>query len=105
MGPSSTDMWFIIIGSIMTIAGCIFYFLMEIWTELRDSDATFPTSVSLMISFGISVATNGMLVGYGLKMSTAMDILVAIIMIISFVWACLNMRTLLKLTSNKQKKA
>jgi len=103
MGPDSTDLTFIVIGSIMIIAGCVLYLATQIWTGLRDADPTFPTSASLAISFGIAVATNGLVVGYGIRMSVAMITALTIIMIVSFVWACLNMAKLHQLTYGKAK--
>ncbi len=105
MGPDSIDLTFIVTGSIMIIVGCVLFFVMEIWTSLRDADPIFPTSASLAISFGITAATNGLIVGYGIRMSVAMLIVLTVIMIASFVWACLDTRKLYKLTYGKPKKA
>ena len=104
MGPDSTDLAFIVIGSIMAIVGCVLYFAMQIWTNLRDADALLPTSVSLAISFGISVAINGLIVGYGIRMSLAAITVLTAIMLMSFVWTCLDMRNLYKLTYGKAKR-
>lgn len=105
MGPNSTDLVFIAIGSLMMIVGCVLYFAMQIWTNLRGADALLPTSVSLAITFGLAVATNGLVVGYGIRMSLVTIIVLTVVMIVSFVWACLHMRKLYKLTYGKAKSA
>ncbi len=105
MGPDFTDLTFIVTGSIMVIVGCVLYFAMEIWPTLRGTDTLLPTSVSLAISFGIAVATNGLVVGYGIKMSLAAITLLTIVMVVSLTWAFLNMWKLYKLTYGKTKSA
>lgn len=103
MGPTSTDLTFIVTGSIMVIVGCVLYFAMQIWSNLRGADATLPTSVSLAISYGIAVAVNGLVLGYGTRMSLAMVTVLTIIMVVSLAWAFLNMWKLYKLTYGKAK--
>lgn len=101
MGPDSLDFAFIVIGAMMLIFGCVLYFVMEIWPQLK-ADARSSAALPVLIWFGTGCLTNGLVIGYGTQMSVWVLAVLTAVSIISVFWYCVAILKLFKAVYSKQ---
>lgn len=97
MGPDTTDFVFIGVGSFMAIAGCVLYFVLELWPRLKGTDPTIPAAVPVLITFGGGCLANGLLVGYALQMPVWLGNALTVIMVVNLVACAFALYKLVKL--------
>ena len=84
------DKAFVLYGSFLAVLSFVLYVLLGIWPQIKEYEPSIRAVPSLMLSFGMSLVINGIIVGFGRGMSDEVLILLTVLMMVFIIWCLIS---------------